>query len=77
VQDAKARFSALLDTCLAEGPQTITRRGTATAVLVSLADWRKTHPEATLKDLLLAQEARHELDLPDRRDYQSRPVGGW
>ena len=31
VQDAKARFSELLDACLAEGPQMLTRRGTETA----------------------------------------------
>jgi prevent-host-death family protein len=27
VQDAKARFSELLDTCLKEGPQIVTRAG--------------------------------------------------
>jgi antitoxin Phd len=36
VQDAKARFSELLDTCLAEGPQIVTRRGAEAAVLVPL-----------------------------------------
>ncbi len=30
VQDAKARFSELLDTCVSEGPQVVTRRGTET-----------------------------------------------
>jgi prevent-host-death family protein len=28
-QDAKARFSELLDTCQREGPQLVSRRGTA------------------------------------------------
>ncbi|WP_341237986.1 type II toxin-antitoxin system prevent-host-death family antitoxin [uncultured Limnobacter sp.] len=27
VQDAKARFSELLDTCLRDGPQAVSRRG--------------------------------------------------
>ena len=27
VQDAKVRFSELLETCLREGPQMVTRRG--------------------------------------------------
>ena len=33
VQDAKARFSEMLETCLREGPQLVTRRGTDAAVL--------------------------------------------
>jgi antitoxin Phd len=32
VQEAKARFSELLDTSLAEGPQIVTRRGVEAAV---------------------------------------------
>jgi prevent-host-death family protein len=34
VQDAKARFSELLDTCIAQGPQMVTKRGAEAAVLV-------------------------------------------
>ncbi|HEY7245681.1 MAG TPA: type II toxin-antitoxin system Phd/YefM family antitoxin [Xanthobacteraceae bacterium] len=36
VQDAKARFSELLETCLREGPQLVTRRGEKAAVLVPM-----------------------------------------
>ena len=32
VQDAKARFSEMLDACLREGPQMVTRRGTGSRV---------------------------------------------
>ena len=48
VQDAKARFSELLDTAIAEGPQIVTRRGAETAVLVPIEHWRKleTYDEA-------------------------------
>ncbi len=35
VQDAKARFSEFLETCLIDGPQMVTRRGSEAAVLVS------------------------------------------
>jgi prevent-host-death family protein len=41
VQDAKARCSALLDTCLAEGPQVVTKRGVEAAVPVPINDWRE------------------------------------
>ena len=37
IQDAKARFSEFLETCLAEGPQMVTKRGSEAAV--QIADW--------------------------------------
>ena len=68
VQNAKARFSELLDVCLAEGPQTITRRGVAAAVLVPVEQWQRlnTTSRLTLKTLLLADENRFELVMPPR-----------
>jgi antitoxin Phd len=36
VQDAKARFSELLDAAIEKGPQIVTRRGVEAAVLVPL-----------------------------------------
>ena len=41
VQDAKARFSEMLETSLADGPQIVTRRGVETAVLVPIEQWRR------------------------------------
>jgi prevent-host-death family protein len=68
VQDAKARFSELLETCLREGPQTVTKRGQDAAVLLSVTEWRRlTHvARPSLKDLLLAPEPRVELIIPPR-----------
>ena len=40
-QEAKARFSALLETSLMEGPQIVTKQGGATAVLVPIGQWRR------------------------------------
>ena len=39
VQDAKAKFSELLNACLAEGPQVVTKRGHETAVLITIKEW--------------------------------------
>src|SRR5437763_105877 len=39
VQDAKARFSELLDTCLREGPHMVTTRGSKPAVLRPAKAW--------------------------------------
>src|SRR5438132_10358984 len=68
VQDAKARFSELLDTCLREGPQLVTRRGADAAVLVPVDQWqsmaRSIRP--TLKELLLSDTGRFDLVIPPR-----------
>ena len=43
VQDAKQRFSELLRTAHAEGPQIVTRHGEETAVVIDIADYRHMH----------------------------------
>ncbi len=67
-QTAKARFCDLLDRCLAEGPQPITRHGIETAVLVPAAEWHRLREAArpTLKALLLSDPARGTLTLAAR-----------
>jgi prevent-host-death family protein len=76
VQDAKARFSELLDTCLSEGPQVVTKRGTEAAVLVSVTEWRRLQLAArpSLKELLLADVLRTELTVPPRGRARRRPL---
>ncbi len=75
VQDAKARFSALLGSCLVDGPQMVTKRGIEAAVLVPAEEWRRitTAPPKTLKDWLLAGEPRCDLDIPPRGALTRRP----
>ncbi len=58
VQDAKARFSELLETCLREGPQIVTKRGVDAAVLIPFSEWLRFAARPTLKELLLAPEPR-------------------
>ena len=74
VQDAKSKFSELLETTLAEGPQIVTKRGVETAVLLPIEQWRRlermTRPD--LKDLLLAPEARTEDLTPPRMRRRHR-----
>jgi prevent-host-death family protein len=74
VQDAKARFSELLDVCLREGPQVVTRRGAETAVLVPMAEWQRLCQSArpSLKELLLADTPLATLVLPARGGYRRR-----
>ncbi|MGD0866781.1 MAG: type II toxin-antitoxin system Phd/YefM family antitoxin [Rhizomicrobium sp.] len=74
VQDAKARFSELLETCLRDGPQVVTKRGTETAVLVDAKEWRRLQQSArpSLKDLLLSDEARGDIPVPKRGELRRR-----
>lgn len=74
VQEAKARFSELLEKSVTEGPQIVTKRGVETAVLVRVEEWRRLQQRArpTLKELLLAPEPRLEIDIPDRYQWRWR-----
>jgi prevent-host-death family protein len=68
VEDAKARFSEMLQACLTQGPQLVTKRGSDAAVLVPIDEWRRLRgaPVRTLKDLLLTDEGRGDLKIPPR-----------
>ncbi|MEK8028614.1 type II toxin-antitoxin system Phd/YefM family antitoxin [Pseudaquabacterium rugosum] len=74
VQDAKARFSEFLDACLQEGPQMVTRRGAEAAVLITVDEWRRLQSAArpSLKQLLLSDDARADLELPARGQARRR-----
>jgi prevent-host-death family protein len=74
VQDAKARFSELLEASLNEGPQIVTRRGVEAAVLVPFEEWRRLQSSArpTLKELLLAETPRAEIPVPPRHRWRRR-----
>ncbi len=41
LQEAKNRFSEVVEEALKDGPQVITRRGVETAVVLSFTDYRK------------------------------------
>jgi len=76
VQDAKARFSEMLEDCLKHGPQLVTKRGTEAAVLVPIEEWKRLRggPVRTLKELLLTDEARVDLAIPPRGRHRRRPT---
>jgi antitoxin Phd len=79
VHVAKARFSELLDTCVAQGPQMLTKRGAEAAVLVPVAQWRRMQTQArpSLESLLLSDQGRIELVLPERGVDHYRPPVAW
>lgn len=73
VQDAKARFSEMLDACATEGPQLVTKRGAEAAVLVPVDQWRRMKARRpSLKALLLADAPRGDLSIPARGSVRRR-----
>lgn len=77
VQDAKARFSEFLESCLSEGPQMVTRRGTEAAVLIPVDEWKRLEAAArpSLKALLLQASSRTPaLASPRGRARRRKPL---
>ncbi|HWY05717.1 MAG TPA: type II toxin-antitoxin system Phd/YefM family antitoxin [Candidatus Acidoferrales bacterium] len=74
LQDAKSRFSELIDDTLEKGPQVVTRRGVDTAVVVSVEEWKKLKDEKrmTWKEVLLGEGPRFEIPLPKGGRGKSR-----
>ena len=74
VQEAKARFSEMLESSVSEGPQLVTKRGVEAAMLVSIDHWRRLQRLArrNLKELLLAPEARTEELILQRGEHRHR-----
>jgi antitoxin Phd len=70
LQDAKNRFSEVVDEAARSGPQVITRRGVDAAVVVSAADWAKLARRRTpLVELLRrAPKVHGGLDVTRARD---------
>lgn len=72
---AKARFSEVVDRAQA-GPQTITRNGKPSAVIVSAEEWaRKTVRNGSLAEFLLASPLHGaDLDLERQHDTARDPA---
>jgi prevent-host-death family protein len=68
IQEAKTRFDEFLQASLAEGPQIVAEDGVEMAALLPIEHWRRLEktPRRSLKELLLAQEARTDALVPPR-----------
>jgi len=76
--DDNTPFDALLQACITEGPQIVTRGEAEVAVLVPIQLWRKLNAASrpSLKALLTEPNASHELAIPPRdrtRPRRRRP----
>jgi prevent-host-death family protein len=69
LQDAKAKFSELVQKALDEGPQTVTRHGKDTVVVLSAEQFElMTKRQISLKDLLQSAPW-HELEIERDKSF--------
>ena len=54
LQDAKARFSEVVERALHDGPQVVTRHGQNAVVIVAYRDFVAAEPEQDFKDFLMS-----------------------
>lgn len=68
LQDAKARFSELVDRVLRDGPQVVTRHGENAVVVVAYRDFVRAEPPEDFKTFLTSLPlAELELERPTHR----------
>lgn len=64
LQDAKNRFSEVVDRATEDGPQTVTRRGVPVAVILSIDEYRSlTHDSGGFIDFLLSAPAVADFEV--------------
>lgn len=69
LQDAKSRFSEVVDLTLKEGPQLVTRRGKEAVVILAANDYRRLIGQTTnLMDCLLNAPRGEPLVLDRSRE---------
>jgi prevent-host-death family protein len=75
VADAKAKLSDLIEQARSNGPQTITRRGTAAVVVVAAEEWeRKTRRTGNLAEFFASSPLRGSDLVVERSKETPRKV---
>lgn len=71
LQDAKAKFSQVVDDALKVGPQYVTRRGQEAVVVLSVKEYKKiTSKKPSLKQFLLnCPKMDDEFEFERQKDY--------
>lgn len=70
LQEAKSRFSEVVDLSLSEGPQMVTRRGQDAVVILSASDYRRLCGSPSLLGVLLNAPRGEPLNL----ERSSEPI---
>ena len=69
LRKAKAEFAKLIDGCVKNGPQVVTRRGVPVVVMIRVSEYEKLRRAAPdFKEFLRSAPSLHELDLTRNQD---------
>lgn len=75
LQEAKSKFSELVERTLSDGAQIVTRHGKKTIVVIPFDEYdRKAHPKERLSEFLLASPLAGSELLLDRDGSQPRDI---
>ena len=74
LQEAKSRFSEVVDLTLSEGPQLVTRRGQDAVVILAASDYRRLRGAPSLLQVLQNAPSGEPLDL-ERSPELVRDIG--
>lgn len=69
VQQAKARFSELVERAASGGPQTVTKHGRPVAVVLGVDEYRRLRALAPDFNAFLKMAPLEGIDLERRREY--------
>lgn len=71
LQDAKAKFSQLVEGALQAGPQFVTRRGQEAVVVLSVAEYKKlVSKKPSFKEFLLAcPKIDEDFEIERQKDF--------
>ena len=75
VAEAKAKFSEVVEKACVSGPQTITKNGRTTVIVVSAAEWeRKTRRPGNLATFFAESPLRGSGLRTSRKKQRPRPI---
>lgn len=74
LQEAKSRFSEVIDLTLSEGPQLVTRRGQDAVVILAASDYKRLSGAPSLLQVLQNAPCGEPLDL-ERSPELVRDIG--
>ncbi len=72
LQEAKAKFSEMLDSLPSEGPHVVTRRGQREAMLVSIDEWERMSKRRPTPLEVLMSGPKFDVVLPKRGRLRMR-----
>jgi antitoxin Phd len=72
LQEAKNKFSEVVEEALKHGPQVITKRGVETAIVLSYVEYRKLALNQKKLSVFFHESPLAEVDLDLTRDTSSR-----